>query len=760
MKNLYFDKQAIKKIFIQGIFCVLTITISAQIPCRTIKPGEKQKFGIRHTNKQIPKFETLAVNLRNLHKEDSIESLQGLPFRFGKDIDVSIDVIKNAITTQDGDTITYFYQIKSNGAYSVNLIFDKFVLAKDATFKMYNSDQTMLFGPVTAKQNPTNKIFWTDLVKGENIILEVSELISSKEKSILHISKIIHGYKDVFSKNFSGYGQSASCNRDKDIKCPIGNGWQNEANSVAMLLLANGTRFCTGSLVNNTSNDLRPYLLTAFHCLDSYPDGNLSNEEHNAVNNWVFRFLYQSSSCQGGDGSNYLTFNGAAFRAAYQPSDFALLELARPQDPNITYAGWTTSNTPATSGACIHHPNGDVKKISTYTNPLTNVYIITLWSTYPVFINCPANTHWDCNFNQGTVEPGASGSPLFDQNHRIVGQLHGNYLTQGDYCAEHRGQYGRFDVSWTGGGTPETQLRFWLDPCNTGASYTNTINNPTISGPTFVCSSGASFYISNLPAGLNVTWTSSSNLTTSNPNSVPCTFYAVGNEGNHGWVQATLSSTCGTAFTTTTQQFPVWVGPPSPVGIIGDYTVCPPYNEIRIYGYSAYAEGVSNYYWHTPSDAIAYDGIYDSQFLKLWFDMAYYYGTVEYGTKELILDYSNECANNRYTFYITIPDWCVNNTSYSLSPNPASDFVELTINNSQNSSIINSELLKSAKAAPNPIVSTYSIRILNTIGALVYSANMTANTFTIPVKNLQDGTYIVELNDGKKVYRKHLIIKH
>jgi hypothetical protein len=35
-------------------------------------------------------------------------------------------------------------------------------------------------------------------------------------------------------------------------------------------------------------------------------------------------------------------------------------------------------------------------------------------------------THWRVNFNQGTAEHGSSGSPMFNQNYKIVGQLHGN----------------------------------------------------------------------------------------------------------------------------------------------------------------------------------------------------------------------------------------------------------------------------------------------------------------------------------------------
>ena len=63
----------------------------------------------------------------------------------------------------------------------------------------------------------------------------------------------------------------------------------------------------------------------------------------------------------------------------------------------------------------------------------------------------------------GVTEGGSSGSPLFDQNHRVIGQLYGG----GAACAGsvNNGQpdwYGRFDVSWGLG------LSEYLDPQELG----------------------------------------------------------------------------------------------------------------------------------------------------------------------------------------------------------------------------------------------------------------------------------------------------
>ncbi|SFE48918.1 trypsin-like serine peptidase [Thermoflexibacter ruber] len=147
------------------------------------------------------------------------------------------------------------------------------------------------------------------------------------------------------------------------------------------------------------------------------------NNEQDQTLNFVFRFRYRSPSCNGGDGTNFVSFTGANFIAASNPTDFALLQLTQSPEGStgITYAGWSRNNQPTPNSAGIHHPRGDVMKISIDNNPAQ----IVNWLN-------SINTHWRVQFDQGTVEPSSSGSPLFDNNRRIVGQLHGDQNNRGD----------------------------------------------------------------------------------------------------------------------------------------------------------------------------------------------------------------------------------------------------------------------------------------------------------------------------------------
>ena len=151
-------------------------------------------------------------------------------------------------------------------------------------------------------------------------------------------------------------------------------------------------------------------------------------------------------------------------------SDFMLLDLIEnpAMNPNISvyYLGWDRTSSSATSGVCIHHPKGAQKKISVTTNSINNYSSTICWG-----LNCsqgtsPANTHWKVDFTNGTAEGGSSGSPMLNQNRRVIGQLHGG----GSDCPPDVIKvYGRLDVSWDGGETSTTRLKDWLDPQNIGA---------------------------------------------------------------------------------------------------------------------------------------------------------------------------------------------------------------------------------------------------------------------------------------------------
>ena len=244
-----------------------------------------------------------------------------------------------------------------------------------------------------------------------------------------------------------------------DVACQEGAGWENEINAVGVISTG-GSSFCTGFMVNNTNNDKTPYFMTANHCrITSYNAASL-----------VVYWNYQNSTCGGNDAKKTDFQTGSQFLAANALSDFTLVKLNQQPDPawNVQYAGWDRSGANATMAVALHHPNTDEKAISfgydetTLTKYLGTQVLPTDEATHVRVLK------WDV----GTTEPGSSGSPLFDQNHRVIGQLHGGYAACGSDTSD---WYGRFAVSWEGGGSSSTRLSDWLDSAGTGDLTVDTL---------------------------------------------------------------------------------------------------------------------------------------------------------------------------------------------------------------------------------------------------------------------------------------------
>lgn len=383
-----------------------------------------------------------AVDVKQMQAEDSInEVYKDVPWRFGKNIPVSFDLNNSGIwdVLPKGDRI-WRLGIKCKGAFTINLTFDNYRLPVGAKLYVYNIDKTNILGAFTDFNNREDSTFATTLVKGEEIVIEYYEPSDPAFHGQLHLNRVTHGYRDSFGY-IKSFGQSGSCNNN--VKCPEAVTWQNQVRSACMLV-TNGNGFCSGALVNNTNQDGIPYILTANHCYSN-------------PSTWVFWFNWESPTCQNPPSSPpYNSLSGATLKARYSDSDFCLVQMSSvpPASDSVYYAGWNRLDSAASSGACVHHPSGDIKKISYSATPFHS----DTWS------GTPPDSHWRVDWTDGITEPGSSGSPMFDQYHHIVGQLHGGPSS----CTSSQKWdfYGKFAMSWEHGTTPATRLKDWLDPTN------------------------------------------------------------------------------------------------------------------------------------------------------------------------------------------------------------------------------------------------------------------------------------------------------
>lgn len=415
----------------------------------------------------IERMDMPSLDLHALQLEDAQREIEGLPPRFAVPQKTMKTPDKDGTWEDLGDgTHMWRLRIVADSAASLNLGFTRYWMPEGGQLTVYATDGSQIIRPFTAVDNAEHGQLWTPVVLADDIIVEVIVPADAVKDLELELTSINTGYRGFGELPFQSMLLSGSCN--VDVVCPEGDLWEAEIAAVGVISTG-GSTFCTGFMVNNTANDLTPYFMTADHC------GIGSSNAASLVVYWN----YENSTCRpvgspssggAGDGSLSQFQTGSFFRAGYSTSDMTLVELDSDPDPNweVAFAGWDRSGVDATSAIAIHHPNTDEKRISYEDDPTTVTSY--LGSTVP-----GDNTHvrvedWDL----GTTEPGSSGSPLFDQNHRVIGQLHGGFAACGNDDSD---WYGRFHISWAGGGTSSTRLSNWLDPGDTGAMTVDTISS-------------------------------------------------------------------------------------------------------------------------------------------------------------------------------------------------------------------------------------------------------------------------------------------
>ncbi len=405
-------------------------------------------FTNSQVSRDVPVVEMPALDIATLMAEDEINMATKIgPYKFGENINVELNMNNCGNWENLKKGRLWRVGIKSISSFSLNFIFNDFHIPEGATVHFYNEDRTHVLGPYTSAENRDDNGFATFPIPGELVYAEYYEPFIVAGEGNISFETVTHAYRNLFAyydSSRGGIGGSGACNNN--INCPVGDNWQDDKRSVAIIIVG-GSGSCTGALVNNTAEDGTPYFLTANHCLGSN------------TNNWSFKFDFESTGCSNAGAPNltsgFIT-SGATLRASNSASDFGLLELnsTPPANHNVYYAGWDNSGTQPTNQIAIHHPSGDIKKISFDNDAATNG-------------NYGGAACWHIgDWEDGTTEPGSSGSPLFDQNHRIIGQLYGGQAS----CSNNVNDfYGRFGTSWDGSSS-STRLHDWLDPNSTGAS--------------------------------------------------------------------------------------------------------------------------------------------------------------------------------------------------------------------------------------------------------------------------------------------------
>lgn len=275
---------------------------------------------------------------------------------------------------------------------------------------------------------------WGPVVEGEALVVEVQ----GDARPALTIDRVSHGLAPLFVP-----AKEQVCH--VDVNCDPD--WADKKSGIGLMhfeMFGFGSG-CTGTLIADVPGTGRPWFLTANHCISTQA----------TTNSLVVFWNYETDSCNGSvpnlDGLPQSA--GGTYTAGNSGSDFTLISLA--QEPPADIAHLPISTEGLTSGEAItvvHHPDLAYKRI-----------------TYGVEVS-GAGTHWSVKYNEGSTEGGSSGSPLFNANDEIVGQLTGGSAA----CSRMWGtdSFGKINLSWDRG------LSDYLATIPTGYTTTTTTVPP------------------------------------------------------------------------------------------------------------------------------------------------------------------------------------------------------------------------------------------------------------------------------------------
>jgi len=459
------------KIFTFLLLLMFSMTSFAQLSIEGT-PKSFKSFGLHSV---VPFVDLQKPDMELINAQDAAAELAGKGYRIGVPLHANLTPENSGVWDYlpDGSAI-WRVGVRSNDAIALGLYFSNWYLTPGIEVYAYTPDKSFVIGAFTELNNIELRTMATQEIPGKEAILEVfiPDRTQNFDLVLDNVAYFYRGFNFTKQEKLSG-----SC--EVNAACSEGNNWRDQIRGVAKItmVLSDGQYMCSGSLVNNTNQDCKPYFLTADHCSVSQSGVPVTATQ---LSQWVFRFNYQATTCTGVASGQSTAYTGATYKASdtygenQTGSDFFLCQLNNTPTAAVNpyYNGWTTVTTAASSGVSIHHPDGDIKKISTFTSTLTNygTHWGVLWAT-------TTNGH-------GVTEGGSSGSPIFNQNKLIVGTLTGGASActvngAGNGTGPDKADYyGKMGNHWSGAGTAsDKNLKVWLDPTNSSGGSLNGRNS-------------------------------------------------------------------------------------------------------------------------------------------------------------------------------------------------------------------------------------------------------------------------------------------
>lgn len=355
--------------------------------------------------------------------------------------------------------------VRMEGASMIGLYFKRLFIPGGDSLLIFGSPGSEPLWIFTAKQTDRARPTATPLLDGDSLSIEYRRHPQTRINPEIQLEAIAYGGEDTKALLQGTVGTESTTSCMVNVNCsPEGVRWQDEKRSIVRISLKKGSlvQLITGTLVNTTAGDARPYLLTSDNAMIGVSAQDLQQS--------VFYFDYELPGCDTiGMPSFFKTLTGATLVAAggiscNLGSDYYLMRLNQyiPSSYNPYFLGWDRSGAVVDSGVSLHFSGGLVKQIASFN---------TLLGQGQYGGNTP-NTHWNASWastanGTSTTRPGGEGAPLLDRFGRIIGIFTGGYAS----CSQPQNGslFGKFSIAWDQyAAVPTTRLKEWLDPSLTG----------------------------------------------------------------------------------------------------------------------------------------------------------------------------------------------------------------------------------------------------------------------------------------------------
>jgi hypothetical protein len=408
--------------------CVLwSISMTAQFE----RNGVPVSWGLSQQSELIASWEVLpSLNVSALLAEDQQEVWdRSKPYRFAS-------AVQTDFTTQNsgrwsnllnGDRI-WILGIEVGSSYSISVTLRNLNLPRGGKIYIYNEDHTDYLGPLTSRDN-TSGFLGIPHMNGSRIIIEYYEPYAYRGEGSFRIDHVAGSYRDL-----------SDATESSDISCyspviPVSSatGTSRVASSVLMMMVDYGQRISTATMLNNSSSDATPYVLTASSCLIG------------PASSWVFYFSMNQFRCSGLLSCELMATSGATIVRNDSEQGLSLLKLlkAPPASWDTYYSGWSLSNSEVSSRlVSLHHAEALQLASSEY---------------HPSWTETTAGGASNINLElsaAGRTFQGSAGAPLFDNEWNLLGIFVGG---DGGCNTEGQDRFVLLSESWSA-------MRTYLDP--------------------------------------------------------------------------------------------------------------------------------------------------------------------------------------------------------------------------------------------------------------------------------------------------------